>query len=158
MVPKPIRACKECLFASCSLVSSTRICANSRVFYGMMQISTPHPLASCSCAPCISATSAPFQKIPANLRKFAWTAQYGTVGEVLVCSPVQVWAPFAPTTGFHFSTPHHISFMFKYTLRQCNICTMPENTREYSEICVDGTIRRVATKLGLQSRTVAGTV
>ena len=76
----------------------------------------PILFASCSCAPSISATSVPFRKISANSRKFALTALYGAVREGLVCSPVQVWAPFVPTAGFHISTPHPLSFMFKYTL------------------------------------------
>ena len=35
---------------------------------------------------------------------------------------------------------------------------MPENTREFSQICVDGIIRRGARGLGLLSRTSLGTV
>ena len=104
-----------------------------------------------------STTSAPCQKIPANLRKLALTTLYGAVGEGFVCRPVQVWAPFAPTVCFLFSTPHPLSFMFMCTLYQCKICTMPENTREFPQICVDSTIRRGGRRLGLQSRKGLGT-
>ena len=101
----------------------------------------PIPLASCSCAPCISATSPPCRKIPANFGKFSITALYGGVGEGLISSPVEVWKPFEPTACFNISTLHPLSFMFMCSLHQCNICTVPENAREYSRIFHDGTIR-----------------
>ena len=96
--------------------------------------------ASCSCAPCISATSSPCRKIPPNLRKFALTALNAVVQGTLVCSSVQVWAPFVPPDSFHISTRHPLSFMFMCTLHYCNI-TMPESAPECAQICFYDIIR-----------------
>ena len=57
-----------------------------RVFFFQL----PILFASCSCAPSISATSAPSRKVPSNLRKFALTTLYGSVRKRLVCRSVQV--------------------------------------------------------------------
>ena len=93
-----------------------------------------------------------------NLLKFSFTAIYGVVQGGLVCSPVQVWAPFVPTAGFHISTPHPLCFMFTCNFLSCNICTMPDNTSEFAQICVNHNVRRGVRRLALQSRTVLGTV
>ena len=76
----------------------------------------PILFASCSCALCISATSAPRRKIPPNLSKFAKTALYGVEQTGLVCSLVHVSAPFPPTVCLRISSLHPLCFMFMCTL------------------------------------------
>ena len=93
-----------------------------------------------------------------NLRKFALTALYAVEQTGLVFSPVQVWAPFAPTTGFHISTPYPLCFMVMCTLHKCNMSTIAENAPEFAQICVNDTVRRGAKRLCFQSRTSLGTV
>ena len=118
----------------------------------------PILFASCARVLCISATCVPYRKIPPNFRKFALTALYGVERRGLVCSPVQVCAPFAPTSGFHISNSYPLCFKFMCTLHYCNMCTIPQNTPKFAQNCVNCTIRRGAKRNSLQSRTGLGTV
>ena len=63
------------------------------------------------------------RNVAPNFRKFPWTtlceiAEYG-----IVCMPILVGAPFAPTLGLHFRTPQPLSFLFICTLHWCKQCT-----------------------------------
>ena len=91
------------------IASSMEICANSRL---------------------------PLAQIAPNLRKFGITALCRFAKDGVVCRPVLVGAPFAPTQGLQFQALHSLSFRFICTLHWCKHCVAP-NLRKFpiSALC-----------------------
>ena len=124
-----------------------------RVFF----LQLPIPYASCSCAPCISATSSPYRKIPPKFLKFPLTTLYGALGEGWVCWHVQVWVRFAPTAGFlFFNSPSSLLHVHVYLAFVQHL----HHSEKYPRIC--GNLRLLhytarCETLGLQTRTCLGT-
>ena len=69
------------------------------------------------CKHCIRIEVAP------NLGKFAISALCRIVGDGVVCGPILVGAPFAPTQGLHFEALHLLSFHFICTFYWWKDCT-----------------------------------
>ena len=77
---------------------------------------------------------------------------YGAAGDGVVCRPVPVGAPFAPTQRFHFQALLPLSFLFICTFHWCKHCTGVEeapNLRKFSftalrGIAADGVVCRPA--------------
>ena len=73
-------------------------------------------------------------EVPANFRKFPFTALYGAVGDGVLCRPVTVGALFALTQGLYFLGLHILSFLFICTLRWCKHCTGLEVPASFHKI------------------------
>ena len=83
-----------------------------------------------------------------NFRRCPFTALCRIAADGVVCTPVLVRAPFAPTQSLHFQALHLFSFLFICTLHWCKHCTRLEadpNFRKFSftalcRIAADGVV------------------
>ena len=72
-----------------------------RVFFSQL----PIPFASCYCAPCSSATSAPSRKVPSNLLKFALITPYAAVQNAWFADPYRFGHALYQLRDFFFQFP-----------------------------------------------------
>ena len=68
-------------------------------------------------------------EVAPNLGKSEISALRRIAADGVVCGPVLVGTPFAPTQGLHFVALHLLSFHFICTLHWCNHCALLEVAR-----------------------------
>ena len=83
-------------------------------------------------------------KVAPNLGKFVISALCRIEADGVVCGPVLVGAPFAPTQGYHFKALHLLSFHFMSTLHWCKHCTRLEVATKLGKFTISALRRIVA--------------
>ena len=82
-------------------------------------------------------------KVAPNLGKFAISALRRIAADGVVCGPVLVGAPFAPTQGLHFEVLRLFSFHFLCTLHWSKHCTRLKAARNLGKFHITAVCRIV---------------
>ena len=144
---------KFALSAQCEIAKDAVVCMP--VLFGApfaptlgLHFRAPHPLSFLFICTLHSSKHCTGKNVAPNFHKFALTALCEIAKDAVVCMPVLVGAPFAPTLGLHFRAPHSLSFLFICTLHSCKHCTgrnVAPNFRKFPltalcEIAKDGIV------------------